>query len=103
MVDTERKSWRRKYPRRARYPGTCQLCSEPIAEGAEIAWSPGRAPDHWRCYVEGSSIRRGPNEYMQRENTVGIPERVGLSERARKDLASLKRAQHSSEPMDWAQ
>jgi hypothetical protein len=83
-------TWRRKYPRLARYASVCHICSEPIAEGTQIAYSPGRAADHWACYLNGAAERRGPNDYSPKENTVGIPARVGISDRARRDFEILQ-------------
>lgn len=86
------KTWRRKYPRTARFPGTCTICDEGIAVGVEIAWAPGRMIDHWKCYLLGHQARRGPNEYRPKDNVIGVPERPGLSERARRDLEILRNA-----------
>ena len=84
--------WRRKYPRRARFNGSCSICDEPFEKGTEIAWSPGRSADHWSCYIDGHKERRDPAYHPgPRENVIGIPVRPGLSSRAQRDMELLRR------------
>ena len=53
-------SWRRKFERTALYAGTCSLCGVSFNQGVQIAWSPGRGADHWKCYVDGVPETRDP-------------------------------------------
>lgn len=94
-----RRSWLRKYPRKASYPGLCSLCGASFPKGTRIAWAPHRPADHWNCYLMGQSTERTEStsrSFTQARWYSGSSRRT-LSDQAVADQEAVKRGHEAYE------